>query len=101
SRSTSPAHRYRRSIRAVGQGRHPRPHRHRSTQLGQSQALGGHMSTDAADVVSPPDVTASAPDTRGSSSPFARSVFVAGTVALSLVLPGPLAVHVTLPGAHT
>jgi len=58
------------------------------------------MSTDAADVVSPPDVTASAPDTRGSSSPFARSVFVAGAVALSLVLAGTLAIQVIFAVSH-
>jgi His/Glu/Gln/Arg/opine family amino acid ABC transporter permease subunit len=59
------------------------------------------MSTDAADVVSPPDVTASAPDTRGSSSPLARSVFAAGAVALSLVLAGTVAIQVIFAVSHT
>jgi His/Glu/Gln/Arg/opine family amino acid ABC transporter permease subunit len=42
----------------------------------------------------------SAPDIRGSSSPFARAVFAAGAAALALVLVGTLAIQVFYALAH-
>jgi His/Glu/Gln/Arg/opine family amino acid ABC transporter permease subunit len=59
------------------------------------------MSTEAAEAASPQDgAVTSAPDTRGSSSPFARLIFITGAVALALVLVGTVAIQVVYALSH-